>query len=126
MYAVNMIRNMFLTKYCQLLDTIIRLNYNKINCNCKSTGGIVLELGGSVIDYADESMILNTWNEFLDSIQVYDKSDILLYLKQFEGVKKTIDDNRTVFCRFMCSHLPNSACNPHQLYLDYDDYDETG
>ena len=62
---------------------------------------------------------------FLDDVYAQDvfKKVIVQWMKQFNGVKEKIDDDRDLYVDFMRHHFPNRTQNPHQLYLN--DFDET-
>ena len=131
--------SMFLKHYCKLMDSTIRKHWFDMCYKCVGTEGthyhiceddtasLVIAFGGSVLDYATDDEKMKTWREFLDDVYDYGvfKKVIVKWLKNFKGAKAKIDEDRDIYWEFMRRHFPNPTQDPHQVYLDYPDYDQT-
>ena len=132
------IGGLFLKHYSILLDDTIRKHYYQLCFKCQAkegsdhhmcedqTASVFMGSGSKILDFTTKAERQATWSIFLEEIHRRGlfKRAIINWLKQFTSVREEIDKAWDPFYYFMLRHFPNPTKNPHQEYLDYEDYDD--
>jgi hypothetical protein len=129
---------LFQKHHSKLLDATVRRHFYDLCYKCQGeedefhiceeqTANFVLPFGSKILKFATDEERTKAWEDFLDGVvkrEVF-KRTLVQWLKTFKSVEDSVDKNRDSFYQYMLNHFPNHTQNPHQHFLEYEDYDMT-
>ena len=129
----------FLRNYTKLLDAVVRKRYDDMCYKCRGTEGehfhiceedtscFVMAFGGGVLKHATDKEKQTTWKAFIDEVYEYGvfKRVVMKWLRSYTTPEERINDNREYYCDYMKRHFPSPTQEPKQIFLDFEDFDDT-